>query len=60
MFINGKERRSQYERIQDAVHRNDVAITEYVNSPEYKAWKAEIARKAWVEEQKRKNPTLYK
>ena len=29
-------------------------------SPELLAWKAEVNRRVWIEEQKKKHPTLYK
>jgi len=59
MWINGKERRSQYERIQDAVRRNDEALANATKDPDYIAWVENWKRRAWIEEQKKKHPTLY-
>lgn len=59
MWINGKERRSQYERIQDAVRRNDEALENATKDPAYIAWVEAWKRREWIEEQKKKHPTLY-
>ena len=59
MWINGKERRSQYERIQDAVRRNDEALENATKDPAYIAWVEDWKRREWIEEQKKKHHTLY-
>ena len=59
MWINGKERRSQYERIQDAVRRNDEALENATKDPAYIAWVEDWKRRELIEEQKKKHPTLY-
>ena len=56
MWINGKERRSQYERIQDAVRRNDEALGNATKDPDYIARVENWKRREWIEEQKKKTP----